>query len=179
MCEGLTPQQVAQFHEDGYLVLPGFASLDTTKGLIARANQLVSDFDPSVVSIFSTKDNNQAHAKDAYFLDSDQQISFFFEEKAFTDGKLTTPKATAINKIGHALHVLDPAFHAFSSSPAMAAILRSLGYRRPVPVQSMYIFKQPHIGGEVVPHQVRLSVDGGAGARQRLGVGGWARAGDG
>eukprot|EP00798_Chlamydomonas_sp_ICE-L_P018390 gene18390-24861_t len=35
----------------------------------------------------------------------------------------------------------------------VAGILKSLGYKRPLPVQSMYIFKQPKIGGEVVPHQ--------------------------
>ena len=35
----------------------------------------------------------------------------------------------------------------------MAALLRSVGMRRPTPVQSMYITKQPSLGGEVVPHQ--------------------------
>jgi phytanoyl-CoA hydroxylase len=35
----------------------------------------------------------------------------------------------------------------------MGALMRSLGQRRPTPVQSMYITKQPSIGGEVVPHQ--------------------------
>ena len=33
------------------------------------------------------------------------------------------------------------------------AVARSLGFKRPLPVQSMLIFKQPHVGGEVVPHQ--------------------------
>lgn len=45
-----------------------------------------------------------------------------------------------------ALHDLDPVFRQFSRSPKVAAVLRSLGYQRPLPVQSMYIFKQPHIG---------------------------------
>lgn len=40
-------------------------------------------------------------------------------------------------------------FRAFSRSDKVAAILKSLGYVKPVPVQSMYIFKQPRIGGEV------------------------------
>ncbi|KAI3738378.1 hypothetical protein L2E82_28407 [Cichorium intybus] len=35
----------------------------------------------------------------------------------------------------------------------MSGILHSLGYKRPVIIQSMYILKQPGIGGEVVPHQ--------------------------
>lgn len=52
-----------------------------------------------------------------------------------------------------AMHDLDPVFRAYSRSDKMAAALRALGFRRPLPVQSMYIYKQPHIGGEVVPHQ--------------------------
>ena len=35
----------------------------------------------------------------------------------------------------------------------MASLLRSVGMQRPTPVQSMYITKQPSLGGEVVPHQ--------------------------
>ena len=39
------------------------------------------------------------------------------------------------------LHDLDPTFRSFSRSPAMEAVYRSLGFRRPLPVQSMFIFK--------------------------------------
>jgi phytanoyl-CoA hydroxylase len=89
--------------------------------------------------------------QDAYFLDSASEINFFFEEKAFNEqGQLQTPKALAVNKIGHAMHDLDPVFSAFTRSQPVAAVLRSLGFQRPLPVQSMYIFKQPSIGGEVV-----------------------------
>jgi phytanoyl-CoA hydroxylase len=35
----------------------------------------------------------------------------------------------------------------------LAAIVGDLGYRRPLLLQSMYIFKQPNIGGEVRCHQ--------------------------
>jgi phytanoyl-CoA hydroxylase len=62
-------------------------------------------------------------------------------------------KARAINKIGHALHDLDPVFERFSRTPALKSLVGSLGYRRPLLVQSMYIFKQPRIGGEVTCHQ--------------------------
>lgn len=64
-----------------------------------------------------------------------------------------------------ALHDLDPVFRQFSRSAAVCNVMRSLGYARPLPVQSMYIFKQPSIGGEVVPHQV--CVCGGGGKRTR------------
>ena len=78
------------------------------------------------------------------------------QEKAFdASGALTVPKALAVNKIGHALHDLDPTFRAFSRSQRVAALLRSLGYARPLPVQSMYICK------------VRPVAKGGLGRRRR------------
>ena len=40
-----------------------------------------------------------------------------------------------------ALHDLDPDFRSFSRSEKVAAILHSLDIKRPLPVQSMYIFK--------------------------------------
>eukprot|EP00775_Hariotina_reticulata_P010651 gene10651-10810_t len=152
---GLTPAQVQKFHEDGYLAIPNFASKQQVAAMIDRANQLVAAFDPSSSqrSVFSTQED-QKHAKDQYFLQSASNISFFFEEKALDgQGELQTPKALSINKIGHAMHDLDPVFRAFTRSQPVAAVLQSLGYIRPLPVQSMYIFKQPNIGGEVMPHQ--------------------------
>ena len=39
------------------------------------------------------------------------------------------------------MHDVDPVFRAFSRSEKIKDVLRSLGYQRPLPVQSMYIFK--------------------------------------
>ena len=63
------------------------------------------------------------------------------------------PKAQAINKIGHALHDRDPVFDRFSRDPRLAALVADLGMAEPLLLQSMLIFKQPRIGGEVVWHQ--------------------------
>jgi hypothetical protein len=91
-----------------------------------------------------------------YFLKSANNISCFFEEGAFDgNGELIKPKGLSINKIGHALHDLDDVFREFSRSDTMKQLYKALGFRKPVPVQSMYIFKQPSIGGPVVPHQDR------------------------
>jgi phytanoyl-CoA hydroxylase len=60
---------------------------------------------------------------------------------------------TSINKIGHAMHEYDPVFKAFSDCKEFKNIIYDLGYKKPVLVQSMYIFKQPYIGGAVSPHQ--------------------------
>jgi phytanoyl-CoA hydroxylase len=78
----------------------------------------------------------------------------FFEEEALdADGRLVVPKARSINKIGHAMHDLDPVFSAYSKGPALAALAAELGLVQPQVWQSMVIFKQPAIGGEVGWHQ--------------------------
>eukprot|EP00208_Stichococcus_sp_RCC1054_P000919 CAMPEP_0206139430 /NCGR_PEP_ID=MMETSP1473-20131121/6053_1 /ASSEMBLY_ACC=CAM_ASM_001109 /TAXON_ID=1461547 /ORGANISM="Stichococcus sp, Strain RCC1054" /LENGTH=291 /DNA_ID=CAMNT_0053533225 /DNA_START=138 /DNA_END=1013 /DNA_ORIENTATION=+ len=148
----LSDEQLAAFHDKGYLVLPDFATSEQVEAMKARALELIEQFEVDKPSIFSTV--NQQSTTDNQFLDSASGISIFLEEKALgPDGKLQVPKSQAANKIGHALHDLDPAYREFSRSPKMAQLFRELNYRRPLPVQSMHICKQPNIGGEVVPHQ--------------------------
>ena len=57
--------------------------------------------------------------------------------------------AKCINKVGHALHDLNPVFQHCSYDTRVGRIARQLGVPVPLAVQSMYIFKQPKIGGEV------------------------------
>jgi len=106
----LTTAQRAQYQRDGYIVIPGFKSPDEIARLRARAGEIVDAFDPSESrAIFTTRD--QARASDEWFLGSDNTIRCFFEEEAFgPDGQLKQPKALSINKIGHAMHDLDPVF---------------------------------------------------------------------
>ncbi|MRG95408.1 phytanoyl-CoA dioxygenase family protein [Polyangium spumosum] len=141
------------FERDGFLVLPGFVSVDACEALRRRVEEMVRDFDPEAHrSVFST--HEQTRTSDAYFLESGGEIRFFFEEGALDpEGRLRVPRDRALNKIGHAMHDLDPVFDRFSRTPALAALSAELGLARPVLIQSMYIFKQPHIGGEVVCHQ--------------------------
>src|SRR4029453_16472429 len=65
---------------------------------------------------------------------------------------LKQPKALSINKLGHAMHDLDPAFDRFSHTAKLRTLARDLAIRAPQVIQSMYIFKQPHFGGEVSWH---------------------------
>lgn len=149
----LTPPQLAQYDRDGFLVVEHFVSAESCDRLRMRAQELVAEFDPSAyISIFSTRE--QTRTSDEYFLDSGDKIRFFFEEAAFdTDGRLRQRKEHSINKIGHALHDLDPVFNRFSRTQELNALVNALGYTQPLLVQSMYIFKQPNIGGEVTCHQ--------------------------
>ena len=145
--------QLRKYERDGFLVLENFVPNSTCDQLRTRADQLVREFDPAgVTTIFST--HEQSRVSDDYFLTSGDKIRFFFEENAFTStGELRQAKENSINKIGHALHEQDPVFREFSHSDSLRNLVADLAIPEPRLIQSMYIFKQPRIGGEVTCHQ--------------------------
>ncbi|HXT62320.1 MAG TPA: phytanoyl-CoA dioxygenase family protein [Pyrinomonadaceae bacterium] len=149
----LSREQTETYERDGFLALEKFIPTAQCDRLRARAEELVHDFDPEgIVSIFSTRE--QTRTSDDYFLESGDKIRFFFEENAFnSDGSLRQSKERSINKIGHALHDLDPVFDEFSRRAEIKELVSDLGMDQPLLLQSMYIFKQPNIGGEVTCHQ--------------------------
>ncbi len=149
----LSKQQLEQYSSDGFLIINDFVSTKDCEALRTRAEELVNEFDPSgLVSIFTTREQNRV--ADDYFLGSANDIRFFFEENAFhEDGTLKQQKQCSINKIGHALHYLDPVFTEFSESDDIRQLADDLNITNPELLQSMYIFKQPNIGGEVSCHQ--------------------------
>jgi phytanoyl-CoA hydroxylase len=143
-----------RFARDGFLVVPGFKSAEEIAALRARAAAIVDALDSAESSaIFTTRDEAKTKS-DEYFLTSGDKIRCFFEEEAFdASGRLRQPKELSINKIGHAMHDLDPVFERFSRDPRLHDLARELGIGEPRVYQSMYIFKQPRIGGEVRWHQ--------------------------
>ena len=149
----LTAEQRADWMHNGYAVLPGFKSGAETAAACARAAELVEAFEPGPGSgVFSTRDRRRV--VDAALLASAEAVDCFFEEEACdAQGQLLVPKNQAINKIGHALHDLDPLFDAFSHGERLTALAADLGLMQPQVWQSQLIFKQPRIGGEVGWHQ--------------------------
>ncbi|HVA27693.1 MAG TPA: phytanoyl-CoA dioxygenase family protein [Candidatus Baltobacteraceae bacterium] len=137
----LSGEHLARYRNDGFIVLPDFKSPNEVAALRVRALEIVDAFDArGDASVFTTR--NDSERTDAYFMESGEAVRCFLEE----DGR-------TVNKIGHAMHDLDPIFDRFSRDARLAQIAPQLGLRAPLLYQSMYIFKQPRVGGEVDWHQ--------------------------
>ena len=149
----LNKEMLNFWNDNGYLIIEDFKTHQECDELIQRSKELIEEQDfNNQQSVFDTV--SQSHNDDNYFLESGDKIRFFFEEKANLDQEnVKTNKQYIVNKIGHALHDLDDKFIAFSKNDQLDQIAKAVGFQNPLLLQSMYIFKQPKIGGEVVCHQ--------------------------
>jgi len=111
----LNREMLAAFHDAGVLILRDFASVEECQALRSRALELLDEFNPDEVhSVFST--TKQTQLDDTYFIESGDKIRFFLEEDAFDEsGRLRQSKEDSLNKMGHAMHDLDPVFERFSA----------------------------------------------------------------
>ena len=146
----LSSEEVERFHKHGYLIIEQFLTDPECNALKNACHRVVmeADFSKHPKITFDTTENKQS--SEDYFITSGDKVRFFFEEGVVTaDGQLNCPKEKSLNKIGHALHNLVPEFKKVTFSDNMKGIGKSLKLKKPAIVQSMYIFKQPKIGGKV------------------------------
>ena len=107
----LSAEQLSDWDRDGFLVLPGAIDPAACDRLRAHVVAKLAEADPATnaaMTVFDTTE--QGHAQDEYFLTSGDVVRWFLEEGAVVDGRLTRPLELAVNKIGHAMHDLDPEF---------------------------------------------------------------------
>ena len=130
------------YRRNGFVVLRGFAELGEVEALRARADEIAAEAVAKGDGAMALGGRDRQTSSERRFLESAEGVEAFWEK----DG-------AAVNKLGHAMHDLDDTFRRFSRSAKMRAVLRDvIGYCTPTPIQSMYIFKQPRVGGEVIPH---------------------------
>lgn len=148
-----TAAMLAAWERDGVLVIEGAVTPADCDALVERSRAIVDAWDPAEgAAVFST--TAPRHAADRWFRESGDRIRVFLEAGAVdAAGALLRPKHQAVNKLGHAMHDLDPVFDRVSRRPQLAALAAGLGLADPLLVQSMVIWKPPAVGGEVTCHQ--------------------------
>lgn len=162
-------KQCRFFDSHGFIFLPRFASSDEVSSMKSEMANLVNEeWNPSSSSssqptqVFRTDDKQiDAQGTSDYFLDSASKTHYFAEKDAIIEhsdtGELKeeykSDKLSALNKAGHGMHTSPGPFKDYTQSTKVAQLLHELGWKNPVVPQSMYIFKQAKIGGEVTSHQ--------------------------
>jgi len=120
--ELLTPEylkeRAREFENDGFTIIHDLYDHETIDAIRDEMDNIISgtekeSFDDKAVFTTNKQIEHLSQSVD-YFLDSASKISFFYEKDAFDeDGNLTAPLNMVLNKVGHAMHDLNPVFHKF------------------------------------------------------------------
>jgi len=90
----LDKTQIQFYQDNGYLIVENFLSEASITSLKKRTQQIVEDFHPKSLKVFTTEDQN--NHTDAYFLESGDKVHCFFEEEAISEqGEMQVEKEVA------------------------------------------------------------------------------------
>ncbi|XP_059619066.1 phytanoyl-CoA dioxygenase domain-containing protein 1 homolog [Phlebotomus argentipes] len=143
-----------ELNENGYVVLEGFLLPEEVEEVLTAGQELCLEAPKESRTIFSTVNCDTNQNKERYFIESADKVRYFFEEGALDEkGDLVVKPENALNKVGHSLHTDHDTFKKFTFSHRVREACWQLGFKRPAVPQSMYIYKNPGIGGEVIAHQ--------------------------
>lgn len=152
------------FDTHGFLVVPQFVDAKQVQALKEQMTHLADhDWNPNdSLDTFGTDSVSNTKRGD-YFLDSSNKVHYFAEPTALAESdrdgqqklkpEFETNKLAALNKAGHGMHTIPGSFRDYTLSKKMRELVTDLGWKDPVVPQSMYIFKQPQVGGTVHSHQ--------------------------
>ena len=149
---GLSTDQRTRYDRDGFLVLKDFLPAADCDALQARAAELVAAFDPGPAAhgLLDARPGPCARPllpgigrRHPLLLRGgrvDRRAGCAARPVAQQDRPCAARSRSRVRPHSRA-------------SRALAELARALGLRQPLLLQSMYLFKQPHIGGEVGWHQ--------------------------
>ena len=150
----MSDQFVKDFQEKGLAIIPDFLTEDEIQSLKTEVDRLIAEAnltpDPEMIDGQVDKETNPDNL-------SVEKMKFLFERNAFDEQnkfKYTDIKS-GLFRIAHNLHCQSPTFKKITFSDKVKDVLKNLGYGEPRVVQGMYLFKNPEIGGEILPHQDR------------------------
>uniref|UniRef100_A0A1B0CGX0 Putative peroxisomal phytanoyl-coa hydroxylase n=1 Tax=Lutzomyia longipalpis TaxID=7200 RepID=A0A1B0CGX0_LUTLO len=143
-----------ELEENGYVIFENFLLPEEVEEVRNAGQNLCLEAPKESRTIFSTVNCNNNQNKEKYFIESGDKVRYFFEEGALDDkGDLIVKPENALNKVGHSLHTDHDVFKKYTFSHRVREVCWQLGYKRPAIPQSMYIYKNPGVGGEVTAHQ--------------------------
>jgi ectoine hydroxylase-related dioxygenase (phytanoyl-CoA dioxygenase family) len=159
----LSRTQIEKYDNDGYLVLENFFTSTQCENLSKEVNKIIGDTlateDADKIPVFpSFKDlKTISHEDMNYFLGSANRVRLFMKKKyqpqrGSNQVKVAEIRANA-NKIGHALHALNPLFKEATFSQNSKNIVKSLNYKKPIVCQSVYVLKSEFSSPDAPGHQ--------------------------
>lgn len=150
----LSQAQLAQFEKDGFLVLEDFYTKEQCTQMYDEAGKIIEkvmaeeELESVPVFPFACKEQTPSKADFDYFQQSGADVKLFVNKPEFTmdphahAAKMAQVLRKRANRIGHALHAKNITFKQATLGEKVQAVMRQLGFVKPIVCQSMYLMMQ-------------------------------------